>query len=246
MIAGVVEWFADPGNWTGSRGIPSQMLTHIAYSFGALAIACAIALPLGSYIGHTGRGRFLAVNVVGGFRAIPSLGVLFLAVLIALPRLAGDAAYLVPSMVVLVLLAIPPVLSGVYAGIGAVDPSARDAARGMGMTGWQTLVRVELPCALPLITSGIRAALIQVVATATIAAVVSLGGLGRYLIDGLAARDYSQMAAGALLVALLALGLDLVLAGVQRLTVSPGLRDDDRTSRRTRRFAIRSKSGAIT
>lgn len=244
MIADVAAWLGDPANWEGARGIPAQLLTHMAYSFAALAIACAIAVPLGAYIGHTGRGRFLAVNIVGGFRAIPSLGVLYLCVLLLLPRLDGDAAYLVPSMIVFVLLAIPPVLSGVYAGIGAVDPAARDAARGMGMTGWQRLWRVELPCAAPLIMSGVRAALIQIVATATMAAVVSLGGLGRFLIDGLAARDYAEMAGGALLVALLALGLDLLLAGVQRLVVSPGLGARGVGARR-RRLALRSRVRSV-
>ncbi|MFV0426521.1 MAG: ABC transporter permease [Beutenbergiaceae bacterium] len=245
MIESVLAWLTDPAHWVGPRGIPAQLLAHLAYTFVSVAIATALAAPLGAYIGHTGRGRFLVVNLVGGFRAIPSLGVLYLSTLIFLPRLAGDAAYLVPSMIVFVLLAIPPILSGTYAGIGAVDPAARDAARGMGMTSWQQLLRVELPCALPLVISGIRAATVQVVATATMAAVVSLGGLGRFLIDGLASREYEQMAGGALLVALLALTLDVALVAVQRLLVSPGLQTRAEPGG-SRRRGLPSEAGSLT
>lgn len=226
MIAGVLDWLTDPANWTGAGGIPAQALTHLRLSFTALFLAGLIAVPLGLYVGHTGRGRVVAVNLVGAFRAIPSLGVLFIAVLLLLPRLRGEAAYEWPTLIVLVLLAIPPILSGMYAGIAQVDPAARDAARGMGMTGWQVLWQVEVPCALPLAISGIRSAMLQIIATATIAAVVGLGGLGRFLFDGQALQQYDRMAGGALAVAALALLVDLVLAGVQRWVVSPGLRAD--------------------
>ena len=135
----------------------------------------------------------------------------------------GDAAYLIPTEIVLVLLAIPSILSNTYAGVQNVDPAARDAARGMGMTGNQVLFKVELPCALPLIMSGVRSATLQVIATTTIAAYVSLGGLGRYVFDGESQQDYPQMASGAVLVALLAMAADLVLAMVQRGIVSRGI-----------------------
>jgi osmoprotectant transport system permease protein len=223
MISLVGEWLTDPANWSGPRGIWAQVVTHLQLSFLALFLAALIAVPLGLYIGHTGRGRVVVVNLAGGFRAIPSLGVLFIAVLLLLPRLSGEAAFVVPSVIVLVVLAIPPVLSGVYAGVQQVDPAARDAARGMGMTGGQVLTQVEIPCALPLIFSGLRSAMLQIIATATIAAVVGLGGLGRFLIDGQATRDYAEMAGGALLVAGLALGVDFVFGLAQRLVVSPGL-----------------------
>jgi osmoprotectant transport system permease protein len=223
MISLVGEWLTDPANWSGPRGIWAQLVTHLQLSFLALFLAALIAVPLGLYIGHTGRGRVVVVNLAGGFRAIPSLGVLFIAVLLLLPRLSGEAAFVVPSVIVLVVLAIPPVLSGVYAGVQQVDPAARDAARGMGMTGGQVLTQVEIPCALPLIFSGLRSAMLQIIATATIAAVVGLGGLGRFLIDGQATRDYAEMAGGALLVAGLALGVDFVFGLAQRLVVSPGL-----------------------
>ncbi len=223
MIGSVWQWLTDGENWSGDSGIGQQILAHLQYSTVALVLAALIAVPLGMYVGHTGRGRVVAVNLVGAFRAIPTLGVLFIAVLLLLPRLSGDLAFVWPSLIVLVLLAIPPVLSGVYAGIQQVDADARDAARGMGMVGWQVLLKVELPCALPLIFSGLRSAMLQIIATATIAAVVSLEGLGRFLIDGLAFREYEQMAGGAVLVALLALTVDLLLAGIQKLAVSPGL-----------------------
>ncbi|MCE0487522.1 ABC transporter permease [Ornithinimicrobium sediminis] len=223
MISLVGEWLTDPANWSGARGIWAQLVTHLQLSFLALFLAALIAVPLGLYIGHTGRGRVVVVNLAGGFRAVPSLGVLFIAVLLLLPRLSGEAAFVVPSVIVLVVLAIPPVLSGVYAGVQQVDPAARDAARGMGMTGGQVLTQVEIPCALPLIFSGLRSAMLQIIATATIAAVVGLGGLGRFLIDGQATRDYAEMAGGALLVAGLALTVDFVFGLAQRLVVSPGL-----------------------
>lgn len=223
MIASVAAWLTDPANWSGPAGIIAQTLTHLQYSVIALALAALVAVPLGLYIGHTGRGRVVVVNLAGGFRAIPSLGVLFIAVLLLLPRLSGEAAFAVPSIIVLVILAIPPILSGVYSGVEQVDPAARDAAEGMGMTGAQVLQQVEIPCAMPLIFSGLRAAMLQIIATTTIAAVVSLGGLGRFLIDGQAVQDYAQMAGGALLVAALALSVDLVFGLLQRLVVSRGL-----------------------
>lgn len=223
MIALVGQWLTDPDNWSGDRGIWAQLLAHLQYSLLALLLAALVAIPLGLYIGHTGKGRIVVVNLAGGFRAIPSLGVLFIAVLLLLPRLSGEAAFVVPSIIVLFILAIPPILSGVYSGVEQVDPAARDAAEGMGMTGVQVLRQVEIPCATPLIFSGLRSAMLQIVATATIAAVVGLGGLGRFLIDGQATQDYAEMGGGALLVAALALTVDFVFGLVQRLFVSPGL-----------------------
>jgi osmoprotectant transport system permease protein len=217
------EWLSDPASWSGSRGILAQSAAHLRYSFIALLAAALVAVPVGLWVGHTGRGRWLAVNTAGAFRAIPSLGVLFIAVLLLLPRLRGELAFELPALIVLVLLAVPPILSGTYAGVQATDPAARDAARGMGMTGPQVLRQVEIPGAMPLIMSGLRAAMLQIIGTATIAAVVGMGGLGRFLIDGQASRDYAQMAGGSLVVAVLALSVDQVLALVQRAVVSPGL-----------------------
>jgi osmoprotectant transport system permease protein len=161
--------------------------------------------------------------VANSLRAVPTLGLLFAAVLWIGPRISGSLAFTVPSIAVLVLLAVPPLLAGTYAGIEAVDPAARDAARGVGMRGRQVLWQVEVPNALPLMLSGVRSAVLQVVATATIAAYVGLGGLGRYLIDGIALADYPQTAGGAVLVAVLAVVLESLLALFQRRVVSPGL-----------------------
>jgi osmoprotectant transport system permease protein len=156
---------------------------------------------------------------------LPTLGLLIFFVVLISPHVhgKGDAAYLIPSEIVLVLLAIPPILSNTYAGVQNTDPAARDAAVGMGMTGPQVLLRVELPCSLPLVMSGLRSAALQVIATATIAAYVSLGGLGRMVFDGQAQQLYPKMVSGALFVALLAMTTDLLLAVLQRFIVSRGL-----------------------
>ncbi len=230
-------WLSDPANWQGSSGIWSRITEHLLYTAITLLIAAAIGIPLGLWIGHTGKGRVLAVNLVNGMRSVPTLGLLFLAVLVIGPRLQGDLAFVAPSIFVLVVLAVPPILAGAYSGVDEVDPQARDAARGMGMTPREVLFHVEIPCALPLIFSGLRSAALQVVATATIAAAVSVGGLGRFLIDGQATRDYGQMAGGALLVALMALAVDGAFALVQRSVVSPGL-VAPRSSRRAARTLV--------
>lgn len=220
MIANIVAWLTDPAN---RSDIVSQILAHLRFSVLAVVIAAVIAVPLGLWIGHTGRGKVVAVTLTGAARAIPTLGLLFFIVLVLGPHITGDLAFSLPSEIVLVILAIPPILSGTYAGIDEVDPAARDAAKGMGMRGTEVLRKVEIPCALPLFMSGLRSAFLQVIATATVAASVGLDGLGRFLIDGQAVRDYAQMASGAVLVALLAIVVDLLLALVQRLAVSPGV-----------------------
>ncbi|QIM23163.1 ABC transporter permease subunit [Phycicoccus sp. HDW14] len=222
MIGSLFSWLLDPAHWSGPDGILTRLLEHLWYSVLAMVIALAIALPLGLWIGHTGRMRWL-VTATNAARAVPTLGLLFAFALWLGPALRGNLAFLLPSTVVLVLLAVPPLLAGTYAGVEAVDPAARDAARGVGMTGWQVLRQVELPCALPLVMSGVRTASLQVVATATIAALIGLGGLGRLLVDGIAFGDYPQAAAGALLVAVLAVLLEGLLALLQRRLVSPGL-----------------------
>lgn len=234
MIGEILSWLTSGDAWSGSDGILARLLEHVTYTAIVVLLASLIAVPTGLWIGHSGRGRWL-VTGANALRAVPTLGLLFALTLVLLPVLPGDAAYLVPSVAVLVLLAIPPILSGTYAGVEAVEPATRDAARGIGMTGREVLTQVELPIALPLVLSGVRAAVLQVVATATIAAYVGLGGLGRFLIDGLATQDYASTAGGAILVALLALGLDAPFALLARLLVSPGL--TGRTPRSQRRDA---------
>jgi osmoprotectant transport system permease protein len=230
----IIEWFLDAANWAGIDGIPSQVGYHLLYSFIALLLALAIAVPLGIYIGFTGRGEVAVAGVANTLRALPTLGLLILAVMVMTPLIPSRLAFVIPVTLVLVLLAIPPILTGTYTGIQAADESAVGAARGMGYTPAQILWHVQLPCALPLILSGIRNATLQVVSTATVAAYVSLQGLGRFIIDGRASNDYSQMAAGALLLAVLALALELAFIALGRVIVSPGLRRAAPSRRRTR------------
>jgi osmoprotectant transport system permease protein len=220
---GVGAFLTNSAHWSGEDGIPHRLLEHLGYSFGALLFVLLIGLPLGLYVGHTGKGALAIAGSANALRAIPTFGLLVYVVIALSGHLPGRISYLGPSLLVLVVLGIPSVLSNTYAGVQSVDPAARDAARGMGMTNWQVLWRVEVPNALPLILSGIRNAILQIVATATIAAYVSLGGLGRFILDGLSQRDYPQMAAGAILVSVLAIVLDLLMAGLQVIVVSRGI-----------------------
>ena len=223
MIGDVVSWFAAAQNWQGPDGVPAHLREHVGYSALAVAVAVVVALPLGLLIGHTGRGTFLVAGLANSLRALPTLGLLTLFVILLAPHVTSTLVYFGPSEAVLALLAIPPILTNAYAGVQNVSPLVRDSAFGMGMTGAQVLWRVEMPCAAPLVWSGIRSASLQCIATATVSAYVSLGGFGRYVVDGLSQQDYPQMAAGALLVAALAAVTDGVLAVVQRAIVSPGV-----------------------
>lgn len=203
----------DPAN---ADGFVARTLEHLLYSGLALLIAFVLAFPVGLLIGHTNRGSFLAINAGNGGRALPTLGVLMLVV-----SLAGLG--LLPVTIALVMLAIPPILTTTYAGIRSVSGATVDAARGIGMKEWQIVLQVELPNALPIIFGGLRNATLQVVSTATIAAYLGMGGLGRYLFDGLALRDYPRVVAGAVVLAVLAVALDLLIGGIQRLVVSRGV-----------------------
>lgn len=223
-IGGALEWFTRPEQWTGSDGIPHRVLEHVWYSLLGFVLTVLIALPAGLVLGHLRRGRpariagFLVTSSANAARALPTLGLLILAVVLTS---AGD---LVPILIPLVALAVPSVLVNTYAGVRQVEAGLRDAAEGMGMRGRQVLLRVELPVALPLILMGMRTAMIQIVSTATIAAYVGLGGLGRYIVDGYSRQDYASMAGGALLVIVLAVAVQFVFAGLSRLVVSPGVR----------------------
>jgi len=210
-------WLGQTQQWHGGDGIPARLIEHLAYTGLALAIAALIALPVGVLIGHTGRGGFAAVSLANFGRALPTLGLIVLAYLITA---GSSASVLVP----LVALAIPPILVNAYEGVLSVDRDLKDAARGMGMTAPQILLRAEIPVALPLILLGLRTAAIQVVATATVAAYIGLGGLGRYIIDGLARNDYAMVAGGAIVVGLLALAIQILFVGIRRLMVPAGLR----------------------
>ncbi|GAB2869054.1 ABC transporter permease [Streptomyces deserti] len=213
----VSAFFSDSAHWHGYDGIPQRLLEHVQYSLLALALAAAIGLPVGLITGHTGRGGNALAFIATAARALPSFGLLVLVVI-----LMGFG--LLPVMIPLVVLAVPPILVTTYEAVRSVDPSPVDAARGMGMRETRILFQVELPVALPLILSGLRSAAIQIVSTATIAAYVSLGGLGRYIVDGLYQRDYEKVVGGATLVAVLALATLAVFWAAGRLAVSPGVR----------------------
>ena len=235
----MIAYLLDANNWTGSGGIPVLVVQHLVYTAVALLIAAAVGIPAGLYVGHTGRGVVVIAGFANALRALPTLGLIVLLVMIVAPLITSDLAFVIPSIIVLVLLAIPPIMTNTYAGIRAVDAAAVDAAVGMGYRPLKVLFSVQVPCALPLIISGLRGATLQVISTATIAAYVSLGGLGRLIIDGRAQNDYDKMLVGALLVAILALVVDLLLGLAARVFVSPGL--DRRTSRiplRVRRAAV--------
>jgi osmoprotectant transport system permease protein len=239
FVIDAIAFILDPANWSGETGIGARLGQHLLITFLSVLIAAVIAVPLGLLIGHTGRARGVVIGVTGAARALPTFGVMTLFVLIGIQFGAGLS--LTPVIVVLVVLAIPALLAGSYSGVEAVDRLTVDAARAQGMTEWQVLTRVELPLALPLLVGGLRSATLQVVATATIAAYVAQGGLGRYLIEGIQTRDYLRAVVGAVLVAALALILDGLLAALQRLVVPRGVsRGATRTTGTTARRPSRS------
>jgi len=201
------SYLLDPSKWGGAGGTGQLLLQHLAYTAAAVLIGAAIAIPLGILIGHTGRGAFLVIGMSNAARAIPSIGLLVLVVLLTSTGFG-------PTVLVLAVLALPAILTATATGIAGADPDAVYAARALGMTGGQIVSKVEWPLAVPLVISGIRSATLQVVATATVAAFAAGGGLGQLLISGQLSRDYSQMFAGAVLIAALAVLLDLLIGGV--------------------------------
>jgi|SRR5919108_2713185 osmoprotectant transport system permease protein len=224
----VLAWFTAPARWSGADGIPIRLGEHLVLSALPLAVALALALPAGAWIGHTGRAANLVINLANVGRAIPSLAILAVSAML-LNRLLVDVglrreAAEIETMIAMAALAIPPILTNTYVGVSEVDRELVDAGRGMGMSEGQLLARVELPIAAPVILAGIRTSAVQVVATAPLGAVFGTGGLGRYLIDGIAQRAYEEVFAGALLIAAVSILVELAFALVQRRAVSPGLR----------------------
>ena len=217
ILAGVVHWFTNPAHWSGSDGIPTRLLQHVQLSAESVLIGAVIALPAGIVLGHYGRFAGAAINISNVGRAIPSFALLALSFQVFG---LGDA----PIIISLTALAIPPMVTNSYVALREVDPDIKEAARGMGYRELAQLLRVELPLAVPLLMAGVRTSAVQVVATATLAALIAGGGFGRYIIDGLAQFDYPKLMAGAILVALLALATEASLAAVQWLLVPPGLR----------------------
>jgi osmoprotectant transport system permease protein len=198
LFGDAIAWILDGSHWGGPGGIDARLLQHLWITFAAVGIAAVLAVPLGIVIGHTGRGRLVVVGLAGAVRAVPTLGLL---TLLGLWLGIGVEA----PLLALVALGFPSLLAGAYAGIEAGDRGAVDAARAVGMSEWQLVTRVEIPLGADVLIGGLRAATLQIVATATLAAYISDNGLGRYLFAGLKTRDYPQMLAGALLVAVLAL-----------------------------------------
>lgn len=217
----VAQWFLDSSHWQGDFGIPNRLFEHVTMSAASLLTAAAIALPIGVIVGHVGRGGGVAINIANVGRAIPSFALLVLAV-----ELVGIGA--IPAFIALVALGIPPIVTNSYIGMREVDADIKEAATGMGMRQRTVLLSVELPLALPLIMAGVRTSAVNIVATATLAAEVAWGGLGRFIVDGLAQRDVVQLFSGAFLVALLAIAVDFGLSQLQRLTTSKGLRVEPR------------------
>ena len=215
--ADIAHWLSDPAHWSGSDGIPTHVVEHLQLSAESVFLGALIALPVGIVLGHYGRFGNLAMNVSNVGRALPSFGILVIAFyLFGL----GDT----PIILALTMLAIPPMVTNSYVGMREVDPDVKDAARGMGYRELARLLRIELPLAVPLVMAGIRTSAVQVVATATLGALIAGGGLGRFIVDGLDQQDYTKAAAGALLVAILALATEVSLAGVERLLVPKGIR----------------------
>lgn len=209
-IADAAAWLTDPAHLQGPTGIWTLVGQHLAITGWATLVAVVLGVPTGLAIGHTGRGRQLVVGFSGAARALPAIGLLTMVALIAGIGLIGP-------LVALVVLAVPSVIAGAYSGIDSIEPVTRDAARAMGMSPMQVLWQVELPLALPQLVGGVRAAALQVIATATLAAYVGAGGLGVLLFRGLKTQDYPQMLAGSAVVVALAFLVDAVFEVLGRL-----------------------------
>jgi osmoprotectant transport system permease protein len=227
FLGEVVAWF--PDNWWGSAGVVNRMWEHIQMSVLATGLAAALAVPPAMYLGHRHKGGFVAVTLVNLGRAVPSFGIVAVALPIMIevakrvPFIDSGLGFW-PTYVALVALALPPIFTNTYTGIDGIDRDLVEAARGMGFTEREVLYRVEFPLALPLVIAGLRVASVQVIATATLGALVAWGGLGRYIIDGFNGQDRVQLFAGAILVGVLAIGTELMFSAVERWALPQGLR----------------------
>lgn len=218
-LESLVQWFADPAQWTGSAGVPARLLQHALICLWAMAIALVVALPLGLWLGHRRRWGGLVTSIGNLGRAIPTF-----ALLIILASWEPVGVSDLAAVIALAVFAIPPILSNAFVGVRDVDRGATEAATGMGMTGGQVLWRVELPLSVPVVAAGIRTSTVQVVATATLAALVGGGGLGRFVVDGFGLQDPTLMFAGVVLVALACVGVELLGSAAQRALTPKALR----------------------
>lgn len=232
LFIDALAWIVNPANWqpgaTSPLPLQDRIVEHLLYTFLAVLLAALIALPAGFYIGHTGRGRQFVIGFTGAMRALPTLGVLFFLTMLLSTVVRGSSGVFWGTMVALTILAIPSILAGAYAGLESVGRQTIDAARASGMTEMQILTKVEIPLSLPLIIGGLRAGVLQVIATAVIASYAGLGGLGRVISSGIGLNDYDRILGGAILVTVLALVVDGVFAIAQRLTRIPGTGSDAR------------------
>jgi osmoprotectant transport system permease protein len=243
------RWFNDPDNWLGPDGLLAHIREHLAFTVVLTLVAVVIAMPVGIWIGHTGRGIGLAGGLANALRAVPALGLLILLIVVLSPHIhlhsgagsvlaPGSMPYFIPAAVVVIVLAIPPILTGTYAGIQAVDPKVTDAARGAGMNAFQVAFQVEIPCAMPMLLAGLRSATLQVIASLTVAAYAPLvGGLGRLIVDGQQnltdpSLGYPAMLAAGVTVAVLAITADALFGLAGRLVISPGLSGREIRTRR--------------
>jgi osmoprotectant transport system permease protein len=237
LIIQALAWIFDAAHWTTTAqltGIGDALAQHLALTGLSLAVAIVIALPLGFYIGHTGKGRSVAIISSNIARAVPTLGLLSILIL-PLESVIFIAPLYLPAMIVFALLAIPPLLAGGYAGIESVDRQTIDAARAVGMTEWQVLTKVEIPLGMQLIFGGLRSSILQIIATVTVGSLYGLVSLGTYLTNGLAQNDNVQLLAGAILVAALALVVDGILVIIQRFVVPRGVSRGTTKKRNTAR-----------
>jgi len=239
LFAEAFAWLTAPERFAGADALQVRIGEHLFYTFVSVLIAAVIAIPLGYFIGHTGKGRDLAIGISGAARALPSFGVILLLVL-----LIGVTQKPLAAFIAFVLLAIPSILAGAYSGLEAIDRRVIDSARAVGMTEWQILWKVEVPLGLPLLIGGIRSAALQVVATVTLAAYIGLGGVGLYIISGLALRKFDQMLGAAIVIVVLALVLDGLFAVVQRLIVPRGVAAGRVTDSRTKSVRPRAVAEA--
>jgi osmoprotectant transport system permease protein len=242
LLAEAFAWIFSPDRLGGSSPLPAAIALHLFYTFLAVIIAGVIAIPLGYYIGHTGRGRNLAIGISGAARAIPSFGLILLLILVI-----GVTQKPLAATIAFVLLGIPSILAGAYSGLEAVDRRVIDAARAVGMTEWQILFKVEIPLGLPLLIGGLRAGTLQIVATVVLAAYATLGGVGTYIIKGIALRQYDQILGAAIVIVALALVLDGLYALLQHFVVPRGVTagrpKELRTSSSRRRAVVETPTG---